>query len=262
VALRETGGLQVLVVGLAIMTTAQAVRPVEVPLFDGVVVVDPYRYVTPPSGGEGSPTSARATLPIIEAGKSPSFAVYTSETPPQAELLAKGGELAIGQGATSLTVTIDPIPPPAGASRDAIAGNVYRVAVTDQSGAALALAAGQTITLALRGPAGVAADATIARFSDGAWKQVATAPSGLQDLFLTNADAFGDYAVLGQLTPIANGLDPEILLWALVGAGLTILVVWRFGGRSNPLVPPAVSARRRPRRNNRQSPLKAVMEDR
>ena len=237
-------------VGLVMMATAQAVRPVELPLFDGVVVVDPYRYLSPPPGGEGSPTPARATLPIA-AGKSPSFAVYTSETPPQAELLAKGGELALGSGATSVTVTIDPIAPPAGASRDAIAGNVYHFAVMDQSGAALGLAAGQTITLAMRGPPGTAVDATIARFSDGAWQPVKTAPSGLQDLFLTNAEAFGDYAVVGQVAPSANGLDPKLLLWGLVAAGLIVLVAWRFGGRSSPLVQSNLPAGRRSPRKKR-----------
>ena len=236
-------------VGLVMMAGAQLVRPVRLPLFDGVVVVDPYRYLSPPPGGEGSPTSARATFPI-QAGTSPSFAVYTSETPPQSELLAKGGELALGSGTTSVTVTIDPVSAP-GSSSQAVAGNVYRFAVIDQSGAALALAAGQTISLALRGPPGTAVDATIARFADGAWKPVKTAPSGLQDLFLTNAAAFGDYAVLGQVVPTANGLDPELLLWALVAAGLIVLVAWRFGGTSNPLVQSNLPAGRRSRRERR-----------
>jgi len=231
------------------MAAVQVVQPVHLPLFDGVVVVDPYRYLSPPPGGEGSPTSAKATFPI-QAGTSPSFAVYTSETPPQAELLAKGGEIAIGSGSTSMTVTIDPVPAP-GSSSQTAAGNVYRFAVVDQSGAALGLAAGQTITLALRGPPGTAVDATIARFADGAWQPVKTAPSGLQDLFLTNAEAFGDFAVLGQVAPSANGLDPELLLWALVGAGLIVLVAWRFGGPSNPLVQSNLPPGRRSRRRKR-----------
>jgi hypothetical protein len=255
VALGERGALRVLAVGLVMMGSAQAVRPVVVPLFDGVVVVDPYRYLSPPSGGDGSPTSAKATLPI-EAGKSPSFAVYTSEMPPQAELLAKGGELAIGPGSTSVTLTIDPIPPAAGSPQEAIAGNVYRIKVVDQSGAALAILSGQTITLALRGPAGTAVDAAIARFEAGAWQQVATGPSGLQDLFLSNVDAFGDFALLGKVTPVAKGFDPELLLWGVVAAGLTLLVAWRFGGRSNPLAQPVTSGRRRPPRTKPQKPLK------
>jgi hypothetical protein len=247
--------------GLALIAAAQAVAPVRAPLFDGVVVVDPYRYLVPAPGAAGSPTSASATLPI-DAGRSPSFAVYTSETPPQAELLAHGGELAIGPGTTAVKVTIDPIPPPPGATPNAIAGNLYRFAVTDQSGAALALLPGQSITLALRGPAGVALDAVIARFEGGAWQRLATEPSGLQDLFLTNADAFGDLALLGQVTASPNGLDPEFLFFALAAAGLTLLVGWRFGGRSNPLAPSrsTTPARRRQPRNRHDKPLKAVTE--
>ena len=252
--MRERRGFPALAVGLVMMGTAQVVRPVEVPLFDGVVVVDPYRYLNPPPGGEGSPTSAKATLPI-EAGKSPSFAVYTSEMPPQVELLAKGGELDTGPASTSVTVTIDPIPPPAGSSRETIAGNVYRVKVVDQSGAALAILSGQTITLAVRGPAGSAVDAAIARVDAGAWQQLPTGPSGLQDLFLSNVDAFGDFALLGQVTPVATGLDPELLLWGVVAAALTLLVAWRFGGRSNPLAPHVAPTRPRPPRTKPQKPL-------
>jgi hypothetical protein len=247
---REAIGLRVLAVGLVMTAAVQLVRPVQLPLFDGVVVVDPYRYLSPPAGGEGSPTSAKATFPI-EAGKSPSFAVYTSETPPQAELLAKGGELAVGSGSTSVTVTIDPVPPPGASSSQTIAGNVYRVAIVDQSGAAVGLAASQTITVALRGPPGTAVDATIARFTDGAWQPVKTAPSGLQDLFLTNAEALGEFAVLGHVTPSANGLDPGLLIWALVAAGLIVLVAWRFGGTSNPLVQSNLPAGRRSPRKKR-----------
>jgi hypothetical protein len=245
--------------GLALIAAAQAVAPVRAPLFDGVVVVDPYRYLVPAPGAPGSPTSASATLPI-DAGRSPSFAVYTSETPPQAELLAHGGELAIGPTTTAVKVTIDPIPAPPAEAPNAIAGNLYRFAVTDQSGAALALLPGQSITLALRGPAGVALDAVIARFDGGAWQRLATEPSGLQDLFLTNADAFGDLALLGQVTARPNGLDPEFLFFALAAAGLTLLVGWRFGGRSNPLAPSrsTTPARRRHPRIRHDKPLKAV----
>jgi hypothetical protein len=260
VARRRIVGLGSLACGLAMIAAAQSAAPARAPLFDGVVVVEPYRYLDPAPGADGSPTSASATL-AIDAGKSPSFAVYTSETPPQAELLAHGGELSIGPGATSVKVTIDPIPPPQGTSSGAIAGNVYRFAVTDQSGAALALLPGQSITLALRGPAGVALDAVIARFEGGAWQRLATEPSGLQDLFITNADAFGDLALLGQVTAKPNGIDPEFLFLALAAAGLTLLVGWRFGGTSNPLAPSgSTPARRRQPRNRHDKPLKAVTE--
>ncbi len=219
----------VLGVGLALTAAAQAVAPVAFPLFDGVVVSDPYRFLSPPPGGEGSPTAAAETIPV-SAGISPAFAVYTSETPPQAELLANGGELAIGATTTALKVSIDPVAPPANASGGQVAGNVYRFRVTDQSGADLALVPGQTITLAMRGPAGIAADAAIARLVDGTWQALQTSPSGLQDLFLADATAFGDFAMLGALPPAPSGFDPSFLILGLVGAGFIALLGLRYRG--------------------------------
>jgi hypothetical protein len=208
---------------------AQAVRPVAFPIFDGVIVSDPYRFLSPPPGGEGSPTSAASTI-AIKAGVSPAFAVYTSETPPQAELLAHGGELVIGAGSSSVKVTIDPIAPPSKASGGSVAGNVYRFTVTDQSGAVLALLPPQTITLALRGPGGIAANASIARLVAGAWQALPTAPSGLQDLFLTNADALGDFAVLGSIAASSGGFDPQFLILGLIVAGFLVVLDLRYGG--------------------------------
>ena len=210
---------------------AQAFAPVILPLFDGVVVNDPYRYLAPPSGADGSPSSAALTLPI-NGNASPAFAVYTSETPPQAELLAHGGELAIGAGSSSVKVKIDPVPPASSAAAGSVAGNVYRFTVTDQAGLALALLPSQSITLAMRGPAGISAGAAIARFVDNRWQAMPTAPSGLQDLFLTNIDAFGDFALVGAVPDNPSGFNPTLLIGALVVAGLIALLGIR--GRATP----------------------------
>lgn len=219
----------ILAAGLTFTAATQAVMPVSSPLFDGVVVSDPYRFLSPPQGGDGSPTSAADTI-AVSGGTSPAFAVYTGETPPQAELLANGGELAIGATTTSVKVTIDPVAPPADASGGTVAGNVYRFTVTDQSGAALALVPGQTITLAMRGPAGIAADAVIARLVGGAWQKLQTSPSGLQDLFLADATAFGDFAMLGAAPPPPSGFNPQFLIVALIAVGLIALLGLRYRG--------------------------------
>jgi len=225
---RLTWALGVLVVGLVLTAVAQAVAPVAFPLFDGVVVSDPYRYLVPPPGEEGSPTSAATTI-AIAGGVSPAFAVYTNETPPQAEVLAHGGELAIATDSSAVKVTIDPIPLPSSASGGTVAGNAYRFSVSDQTGAALAFLPGQSVTLAMRGPAGISASATIARLVDGAWQALPTEPSGLQDLFLTNASAFGDFALLGTVAAPPSGLEPQYLILALIGAGFTVLLGLRYG---------------------------------
>ena len=214
----------VMATGFAIAASVQMVVPVVSPLFDGVVVEDPYRYLAPPPGADGSPTSAASTL-TVTGGASPAFAVYTGETPPQAELLGRGGELAIRAATTSLKVSIDPIPSASGSSSTTIAGNLYHFSVTDPSGAAVGLVPGQTLTIALRAPDGISADATIARFANGTAQAVPTSPSGLKNLFITDAIQLGDYAVLGAVAPAPPGFDPLPLVAGLVVAGVVALVL-------------------------------------
>jgi hypothetical protein len=233
------------------MVSAQAFAPVILPLFDGLVVNDPYRYLSPPIGADGSPSSAAVTLPV-SGNASPAFAVYTSETPPQAELLAHGGELAIGVGSTSMKATIDPIPPPSSSSGGTVAGNVYRLTVTDQAGAALAFVPGQTMTLAMRGPAGIPASAVIARLVDSTWQPLPTNPSGLQDLFLANTDALGTFALLGTVVAPPSGFPLGILAAALALAGLVALLGLRYGGRPRAGSRSPAPAGRQPQRTSRK----------
>jgi hypothetical protein len=232
--------------GLVAIAATQLVAPVIAPLFDGVVVNDPYRYLSPPSGADGSPTSADTSVPIPGTA-SPAFAAYTQETPPQAELLAHGGEFQLDAADTALRVTIDPIPPASGEANPKIVGNIYRFVVTDQSGDAVPLLPGQTITLAMRSPAGLAAGGTISRFAGGAWQPQLTQPSGLPDFLITNTDAFGDFAILGKVRPVATDESPLLLIAALVAAGLILLLGFRLGP-SRPLRTARTSAPRRPGR--------------
>jgi hypothetical protein len=223
----------VLVLGLVVVIAAQFVMPLREPLFDGVVVNDPYRWLSPPPGQDGSPTSADETI-AVKGGVSPAFAVYTHETPPQAEVLAHGGELPTGVAVTSLRVRIDPTSVTGDEARGGIAGNVYRVRVTDSSGFALSPITGQTVTLAMRSPPGLGAGGAIARFDGGGWESLDTQPSGLADLLLANVDAFGDFAVIGTLAPPTTNQSPVLLIVAIVGGGLILLLgAWSEGSRPN-----------------------------
>src|SRR4029077_11345240 len=65
-------GILAIGVGLLAVTCAQLAYPVATPIFDGVVVAEPYRYLAPPSGGAGSPTSADKIVPVVDAA-SPAF---------------------------------------------------------------------------------------------------------------------------------------------------------------------------------------------
>lgn len=214
--------------GLVAIAATQIVARVISPLFDGVVVNEPYRYVSPPPGADGSPTSADTRVPI-EGAVSPAFVAYTLDTPPQAELLGHGGEFRLGAQETALRVTIDPIPPATGEASAKIVGNIYRFVVTDQAGSAVPLLPGETITLALRSPAGLQAGAVISRFAGGAWQPLVTQPSGLPDFLIANTDAFGDFAIFGKAKPVATDQNPALLVAAVVAAGLILLLGFRLG---------------------------------
>jgi len=233
-------------IGLVAIAATQMVAPVASPLFDGVVVNDPYRYLSPPPGADGSPTSADVTVPIPGA-VSPAFAAYTQETPPQAELLAHGGEFQLDATDTALRVTIQPIPPASGQANPKIVGNIYRFVVNDQAGDAVPLLPGETITLAMRSPAGLAAGGTISRFAAGAWQPLVTQPSGLPDFLITNTDAFGEFAIIGKVRPVATNESPILLVAALVAAALILLLAFRVAP-SRATRTPRTSVRRRPDR--------------
>jgi hypothetical protein len=231
---------------------SHALRPVVSPLFDGVVVAEPYRYLDPPPGEAGSPLSAESTVPV-DGASSPAFAVYTAETPPQAELLAHGGELAVDARTGSLRVTIRPIPAPAGATGDNVAGNVYEFGVTDRAGAPVSMVIGQSITLALRSPAGTSADATIARWQGGAWRSIPTEPSGLQDLFITSVDSLGAYAVIGTLATPPTDSSPVALIAAIAVAGLILFFAQWFRAGPDQRRGGAPGARRRGQSTRRRT---------
>ena len=245
--------LAALALGLVVVLATQAITPRASPLFDGVVVQDPYRFLAPALGQDGQPTSAASKIPVT-GGLVPAFAVYTSEMPPQAEMLARGSEFSVSLATRSLTVTIEPIEPHGGSSNVHIAGNVYRVVVTDQSAAVVPLVPGQSPTLALRAPPGVSPDAGIARYVNGSWLPIPTEPSGLQNLFISNPDALGDFAVLGSVAENPGGVSPGFLIAALVAAGLVVLLGLSGARRirASPFQPPpAGPTARTPRRRRR-----------
>ncbi|MFI5259861.1 MAG: hypothetical protein ACHQ01_09685 [Candidatus Limnocylindrales bacterium] len=180
--------------GLAIVVVAQRLTPVaRPPLYDGVVVTEAYRWLSPPPGQLGGAQGASGTETV--QGASPVVALATPEEPPQAQIFAAPGTLVLPPGTTSLKLSIDPIPP-TGAPRDgSIAGNEYRIVVATQTGATVAGEAGGNVTIVIRGPANVS-NATIERFADGTWQLLPTDATGLPATFLAVVTDFGDFALV------------------------------------------------------------------
>jgi hypothetical protein len=229
--------------GLAVATAAQWLIPGGgPPLYDGVVVQEPYRYLSPQPDQEGDPTSYRETLPV-EGGKSPAIAAATQEVPPQAQLIAAPSALELPAGATALTVAIEPVTPAVPAD---IQGNVYRVQITDQAGALIATAAGAVPKIVLRAPSDLQ-QARIVRLSGATWQELPTQHGGQPGIYVANPTAFGDFAVLGAPVslPQDGGIDPRVLgIGAAIVLGSAALLTLVFLRSRRDVAPVEVVPRR------------------
>jgi hypothetical protein len=234
----------ILGLGLILVTIGHRAAPTgTLPLYDGVVVEDPYRYLQPPDGAPGHPSSVSDSLPVTGSG-SPSLYSATLEQPPQAQVIAEPGALDLPAGTTTVKVTIDPVPPPDPRPPANAAGNVYRFAATSQDGTPLTLIAGTTATVVMRAPASVTVGSIYQLIGDG-WQELPTSNGGLPDLFSANVSGFGEFVIVasaaatgaaatGAAAPAAStdGASsasatqvqrPPILL--LVAAGLALLAL-------------------------------------
>ena len=198
-------GAALLVLGLGLIVLGQLVAgAVVAPLFDGLVVEDPYRYVEPPPGGAADPFAASAAEPVVN-GAVPLVAIATEETPPQAQMIAQADAFAVADGTASLAVSIQPLGP----TDPRIGGNIYRFTVTDQGGAPLDIVPGAVVTVVLRAPL-PDPGAVIARLDGDQWVALPTQHGGLPDLFAANISQVGDFAVLmSGAAPSASGPAPS-----------------------------------------------------
>jgi hypothetical protein len=227
-------------IGGALALALQVASPVGVPLYDGASVVEPYRFLHPTGNQVGDPTSF-TSMPTLKGNQSPVFAAATLESPPQAQLVAMEDAFSLPQGITKLMVSITPIDPPAAPVEGSIAGNVYRISVTDQAGTPLASKpCDDCRSLVLRAPETMTEEGTIRRFANGEWTEVATLHAGMISMYQANVDELGDYAVFGTATGGPGGLDP-LVFGGIALAGFLAVVAGLFWYRRRP--PPIPVAR-------------------
>ena len=215
---RRLGALLV-VGGGALALALQVVAPVGVPLYDGVEVVEPYRYLHPASGQTGDPTSFSATIEVAE-GVSPTIAARTAEQPPQAQMIVQRGSFDLTSASTAVIASITPIEPPAQPPGGQILGNVYRFTVTDQTGDPLHLrVCSGCVSLVLRAPEG-SPPGTLMRFEGGAWSPLETLHAGTIGLYQTNPTATGTYAIVATGAAAGGGGVDVVVLLAVAGVAL------------------------------------------
>ncbi len=177
-----------------IVAVQRAAPLLEPPLYDGVVVAEPYRWLVPPPGAVGDPTSASATA-SLEGGKNPLIAVATAESPPQAQIFASRAALVIPDGTTGLVMSIQPVLPQSLPTDGHIAGNVYRILVTNQAGVPLTAPASARVTIVLRGPE-TEPQVTMAQFGPDGWVPLETTDAGFGSTHLAVVTSFGDFTLI------------------------------------------------------------------
>jgi hypothetical protein len=200
-------GLFALAFGLAIAVAAQRLAPIGgPPLYDGVIVEAPYVWLSPPAGFSGGAQGVDQTV-RVQGGHSPDIGVGTAENPPQAQLFAGAGFLNLPSGTTSIRVSIEPVAPASLPDGWTIAGNVYRVSVTNQAGQPVSGQASGGVTIELRGPATLNAPA-IEHFSGGKWSELAADSVGQPNIFGAVVTDFGDFALV---EPAGWTPDPQVV---------------------------------------------------
>lgn len=236
-------GVVAMIAGAAFAFGAQLLAPVGVPLYDGVAVQEPYRYLHPAGPQPGAPTSYAKSV-AVAGGTSPQIAAPTGESPPQAQLVVLPGALALPPGTTGLDVAITPVDPPGVAPGGLIAGNVYRFTITDQTGTPVAIKpCSGCASLVIRAPENTG-NARLQHFANGVWTDVETVHAGIVGMYSTNPTVLGDYAVVtgggaGTGGDGSDGAERGLALESyLVAGGAAVVLVLLFVG--------ALVARRRP----------------
>jgi len=219
---RRLGWLTLLAAS-ALVLAVQVAQPVGVPLYDGVVIQEPYRFLHPTGDQAGSPGSYSGEAAVTGDG-SPSFAAFTSENPPQAQFSSRRRAFPWPRGAPRGSASVRPVEPRPRPAAGRIAGNVYRFAVTDQAGTPLEVrTCAGCLTVRMRAPEDTT-EAVLQRYADGAWQDVQTTHEGMTGTYVTDVLALGDYAVISAAAVEPGGPGAIVVL-----GGAAVILLLAFG---------------------------------
>jgi hypothetical protein len=198
-------GMAAMACGLIVALGAQRLAPLAgPPLFDGVVVIQPYQWLSPPPGLQGGAKSAQQADPVTP-GEGGGLAIGTPEQPSQIQVSVSYLDLALTTDTTSIKASIAPVPAPdVRPGNGIVAGNAYQVSLTDEHGTAISLRAGGTATLVMRAPASLA-NGTIEQFANGAWIQLSTASAGFPDTSYATATSLGLFVLVAPFAWTPSG---------------------------------------------------------
>lgn len=210
------------------------------PLYDGVGFPDePYRYVDQSNGPANAsvlgPTSTSGTFTATDLGRGVS--ISTGETGPQFSLVLSPGAISLPNATDKITLKATPLAPSDQPNPGTIAGDIYEVSATTQSGQPkFDSTEGQ---LFLRLPQGTPTSGTVAivyRAPGGKWQSEFTSQTG-NDIYELAFNGPGDYAMAtgvplaspppsqNATSSTSNKKSSSISKFVLVGIFLFILAL-------------------------------------
>lgn len=219
-------GWVVVLAAIALLTAVWRVLPAgSPPLYDGNCIADPYVTLASHPAAHGATKNFPATTTPFPASE-----VFTSETPPQAQLLMESGSF---NNTTALTISINPVAAPAvKPSNGAIEGNVYRFSAANAAGVAVPTRSNVLLTVVLRATESLPAP-IIDRFNGTAWTPLNTQNSGCGNTFLTASMQLGVFAAVGPASatprPPGSGGFPVIPIVGGLAVLLLVAVIALFG---------------------------------
>ena len=231
-------GIATLAIGIVAIVAAQRGAPVLTPpIYDGVAVQEPYRWLTPLQGQPGGPTSAANVVEAVN-GANPLVALGTGELPPQAQVFATPGSLDLPAGTTTIKISIPPVAPSTLPTAGRIDGNVYRITLTNQAGVEITAPAAQQVTVVMRSP-GDEPLLTIEQLTHGGWKPLETQAAGFAPVFTAVVTRFGDFALVARRSAgsppatVPNGVVNPATIAGPTGPAIPVATPGGQGGISS-----------------------------
>ncbi len=180
---------------LAALALAHGIGDGGRPVYDGVCL--PPTYVK--LGANPPPSSLTKTVGVDVVTSTFEFA--DNDNSPQAQIIGAAGAVAPPPGASTATVTITPLKPPAATPADGgIDGNVYDFEVT-AGGQRLGVQPNHLVTIVLTATAIGGAQREVEHYDGTRWSPVAkTVASGCGSTYQANSTSLGIFALVAQGT--------------------------------------------------------------
>jgi hypothetical protein len=227
-----------LAVALAVLGVGWAIAPrTALPLYDGIGFPDePYRFVQrPPSAPETKPPTTARASGSVQKGQVGSIIAASAEVAPQITVYIPKGRLVAPSGATSVTVTGQPVRNLPTSNGEYLWSDVYTVSPSP-SGTTFT-SGGQQATITLRAAGPQRPIPHIAYYDgNGRWTLLPTFPQG-QDIYIAELTRFGQFAVIGdnpllvtQLSGVSKGKSSSgsTVVGLAVGVGIGAVIVILF----------------------------------